>query len=386
MMGKLSGVLLCALTAALVCTVTLAALGPPPAEGFKASSIEDLALAADGRVAIATKGGGPEPIRVAMLRPDGRLDRSFSGDGLIQPRFSRTPVQLAFDGRALLLAGVTSGPHASGQVRKYDPDGSLDRSFGSPAPGGGPQRTGVVNAGSGDELLVQSSGDILLFSGDVITRLDPRGRVLREIPTQAGNVGVAAIGPRGGFVLSAGNEDEPFYSSLLHFRTGGTLVHRILLGETPPFVPSRIALSADGRALAVSITTQTGIVRLLGDDRTFDPEFHGDSPPCRAQEPGMNKPAFFKVLPLPDGRIVLTGSCGIVRLFADGSTDLGFGTEGLLPIPVEARQVVVGRDGTLTFVAGKTARGPRLTRVTPSGTLDPSFGNGGHATVSMGYG
>ncbi len=385
-MRRLSNVLLCALTAALVCTTALAALGPPSADAFKASSIEAFALATDGRVAIATKGGGPKPIRVAVLRPDGRLDRSFSGDGLIQPRFSRTPVQLAFDGRALLLAGFSSRPHGSGQVRKYDPDGNLDRSFGSSAPGGGHRRTGVVNAGSGDGLLVQPSGDIVLFSGDVITRLDPRGEVLGQTFTRAGNVGVVAIGPGGGFVLSAGNEDEPFVSSLLHFNPAGALVHRVFLGETPPFVPSRIALAADGHVLAVAIATQTGIVRLLGDDRTFDPAFHGDSPPCRAQEPGMNTPVFFKVLPLPDGRIVLTGSCGIVRLLADGSTDLGFGTDGLLPIPVETRLVAVATDGTLTFVAGKTARGPRLTRITPDGTLDPSFGNGGHAVVSMGYG
>jgi hypothetical protein len=340
-MRKLSDLLMRTLPTALACTVALAALGLPSAEGFKASSIEDFALAADGRMALATKGGGPRPIRVAMLRPDGRLDRTFSGDGLIQPRLSRTPVQLAFDGRALLLAGATSGPHGSGQVRKYDPDGNLDRSFGSPAPGGGRQRTGVVNAGSGDGLLVQPSGDIVLFSGDDITRLDPRGGVLGQTFTGAGNVGVVAIGPGGGFVLSAGNEYEPFFSSLLHFSAGGALVHRVFLGETPPFVPSRIALAADGRVLAVAITTQTGIVRLLGDDRTFDPAFHGDSPPCRAQEPGMSKPAFFKVLPLPDGRIILTGSCGITRLLSDGSTDLGFGTDGLLPIAVETRQVAL---------------------------------------------
>lgn len=385
-MRRLSDVLLCVLTVALVCTVALAALGSPSAEGFKASSIEDFALGADGRVAIATKGGGPRPIRVAVLRPDGRLDRTFSGDGLIQPRFSRAPVQLAFAGKALLLAGFADGLHASGQVRKYDPDGSLDRSFGSPAPGGGNRRTGVVNAGSGDGLLVQPSGDIVLFSGTAITRLDPQGEVLGQAFTRAGNVGVVAIGPGGGFVLSAGNKYEPFFSSLLHFRTGGTLVHRIFLGETPPFVPSRIALSADGRVLAVSITTQTGIVRLLGDDRTFDPAFHADSPPCRPQEPGLSpKPTFLKVLPLPDGRIVLTGGCGIVRLLADGSTDLGFGTDGLLPIPVQTRQVAVATDGSVTFVAGKTAQGPRLTRVTPGGTLDPSFGNGGQAVVSMGH-
>jgi hypothetical protein len=385
-MGKPSDLLLRTLPAALVCTVALAALGSASAEGFKASSIEDFALAADGRMAIATKGGGPRPIRVAVLRPDGRLDRTFSGDGLIQPRFSRTAVQLAFDGKALLLAGSASGPPASGQVRKYDPDGSLDRSFGSPALRGAHRRTGVVNAGSGDGLLVQPGGDIVLFSGDVITRLDPRGEVLGQTFTRAGNVGVVAIGPGGGFVLSAGNEVEPFISSLLHFNPAGALVHRVFLGETPPFVPSRIALAADGHVLAVAITTQTGIVRLLGDDRTFDPAFHGDSPPCRAQESGQSpKPTFLKVLPLPDGRIVLTGSCGIVRLLPDGSTDLGFGTDGLLPIPVETRQVAVAIDGTVTFVSGKTPRGPRLTRVTAGGTIDPSFGNGGHAAVSMGY-
>lgn len=170
----------------------------------------------------------------------------------------------------------------------------------------------------------------MLFSGDVITRLDPRGEVLGQTFARAGNVGVVAIGPGGGFVLSAGNEYEPFISSLLHFNPAGALVHRVFLGETPPFVPSRIALAANGHVLAVAITTQTGIVRLL----------------------------------------------------ADGSADPSFGTDGLLPIPVRTRKVVVASDDAVTFATWDTPQGPQLTRVTPSGAIDPSFGDGGHAVVA----
>ncbi len=391
-MRRLSHVLLRALMAALFCAVALAALGSPPAKGFSSGSIEDIALAADGRIAIATKGTGQRLVKVAMLRPDGKLDRSFSSDGLIHPRVeagrpsSKVPAQLAFDGRALLLVGLTGGPRASGQLRKYRPDGSLDRSFGSRVPHGGEQqRTGVANVGGSGELLVQPSGAIVLLSGYVATRLNPRGRVLSQTPTRAGNIGVAAIGPQGSFIVSAGTEYEPFTSSLLRFSPTGSVIHRVFLGETPPFVPSRIALAADGRVLAVAITTQTGIVRLLGDDRTVDPGFHGDSPPCLAQESGQSKPSFLKVLPLPDGRIVLTGGCGVVRLLADGSADPSFGTDGLLSIPVRTRKVVVASDGAVTFATWDTPQGPQLTRVTPGGAIDPSFGNAGHAAVSMGY-
>lgn len=389
-MRRLSDVLSCALTAALVCTVALAAFGSAAAEGFSSGSIEDIALAADGRIAIATKGAGSRPVEVAILRPDGKLDRAFSGDGLIHPRIepgkpsSRVPVQLAFDGRALLLVGLASGPPASGQLRKYRPDGSLDHSFGSRVPHGGGRRTGVVSVGGSGEILVQPSGDIVLLFGYVATRLNPRGKVLGQTPTRAGNIGVAAIGPHGSFIVSAGTEYEPFTSSLLRFSPTGSVIHRVFLGETPPFVPSRIALAADGSVLAVAMT-ETGIVRLLGDDRTVDPGFHGDSPPCLAQESGQSKPSFLKVLPLPDGRIVLTGGCGIVRLLTDGGADPGCGTDGLVPIPVRTRKVVVASDGAVTFATWDTPQGPQLTRVTATGTLDPSFGNGGQALVSMGY-
>jgi uncharacterized delta-60 repeat protein len=356
----------------------------------RSGAIEDIALAPDGRVAIVSKGGGEKPVEVAMLGADGSLDRSFSGDGLIQPQLetsrplSGISVQIAFAGKALLLAGYAGPPDASGVVKKYRPDGRLDHSFGSPVPHGHGRRSGIAELDSGaHELLVQPGGEILLFSGATATRLDPRGKVLHSSSTAgAGEIGVVAMNPQGSFIASAGNDEEPFFSSLLHYSPAARVIHRADFGESPPYVPSRIALAPDGSVLAVSLD-EDGVIRALGDDRTPDPAFHGDSPPCRAAEASSAKPSFARIFSLPDGRIVLTGSCGVVRLLADASPDPSFASGGLLGLAVETRQVAVAADGAVVYAGWDTARGPEVTRITPSGEIDPGFGTAGHATISL---
>jgi uncharacterized delta-60 repeat protein len=99
------------------------------------------------------------------------------------------------------------------------------------------------------------------------------------------------------------------------------------------------------------------------------------------------------VLLQPDGRLVLVGQAStvdgwcytLVRLNADGSFDRSFGTAGVVTTPTggtvvtgllqpDGRIVAIGTTGATTIVAA---------RYNADGSLDPSFGSGGVATVPI---
>jgi uncharacterized delta-60 repeat protein len=91
-----------------------------------------------------------------------------------------------------------------------------------------------------------------------------------------------------------------------------------------------------------------------------------------------------------DGKIVLTGECnanvGLARLNADGSLDTGFNGTGTMVVPLAVANdapfgVAVQADGKI-LVVGQSNKGGTdfdflVARFTPSGALDPGFGNGG---------
>jgi uncharacterized delta-60 repeat protein len=116
-----------------------------------------VALQANGRIVVA--GYQPGGLALARYRPNGRLDRSFAGNGMIRP--GRVPslwalaVTLQRDGR--IVVGGDQDIFNVGLAR-FRPDGRLDPTFGD---------DGVVTArmGSGEQALtgvaVQPNGRIV---------------------------------------------------------------------------------------------------------------------------------------------------------------------------------------------------------------------------------
>lgn len=132
--------------------------------GAVASQIFALAVAVqpDGRIVVT---GDHDIFRVglARFRRDGRLDRSFGGDGVVRTRLG--PGEQTLNGvvvrpsGAIVAAGYT-GPHEFGDpteprfvAARYEPDGSLDDSFGGDGkvatffPGGARASGVAVHAG-----------------------------------------------------------------------------------------------------------------------------------------------------------------------------------------------------------------------------------------------
>jgi len=86
--------------------------------------VRELALQSDGKI-VAAGDGSPNSV-LARYNPDGSLDSSFDGDGLVAVDSSVVTITLQADGK--IVAGGSTGSDFA--LARYNPDGTLDESFG----------------------------------------------------------------------------------------------------------------------------------------------------------------------------------------------------------------------------------------------------------------
>jgi len=136
----------------------------------------DVVIGADGKiVAVGTtsdQGSGQSDIALARYQPDGSLDTSFGVGGKVTLDFatdSGSAVALQADGRIIVAGSANYSPAVLNMdfvVARYNSDGSLDPSFSGDG-------TVTIDFGPEDlarELALQSDGKIL-----VVGRADPDG-------------------------------------------------------------------------------------------------------------------------------------------------------------------------------------------------------------------
>jgi uncharacterized delta-60 repeat protein len=118
-----------------------------------------LVLQPDGRIVAAGGGGPPGDFALARYNADGSLDTGFGSGGRVTTDFGSSDraedVVLQRDGR-IVAAGTGDGRFA---LARYDPDGSLDGSFGD----AGSVTTVIVgqNVESATGLAIQSDGRLV---------------------------------------------------------------------------------------------------------------------------------------------------------------------------------------------------------------------------------
>ncbi len=115
-----------------------------------------LAIDSRGRIVVA---GDNSPFRgdfaLARLKTDGRLDRTFSGDGYATTDLggSDSASSVAIDSEGRIIVGGNGG------IVRYEPNGALDPSFGT----GGMVTSGLARAAS--SLAIDSDGRIVVAGG-----------------------------------------------------------------------------------------------------------------------------------------------------------------------------------------------------------------------------
>lgn len=336
-----------------------------------------MAVQPDGRIVAAGGAGeiGPSPGRefAAVVRylPDGRLDPGFGkGDGVaLFPRQNPfTAVALQEDGRILLAS-----PGGAGGVTRLQPNGNLDRTFGS----GGYLYAGASTSWHPTSIAVASSGAIFTagMSGYLADSSEAWYGWLYRI-TSNGRTGEVTGG------LTNGESDNPktFINDFV-FAPDGSLIAAGTVAEKRLDAKSHAALAQ---------LTQTpfggGLVTeprqgFGGGAGLVQSNFHPESP----------FPEAANALAWSRGNLLVAGTANddllLARYSGEGVLQPGFGRGGFVTTSVGsgtdvANDLAVTRDGRV-YVAGSRARGCEgcssllLARYGRRGRLQRGFDEGG---------
>lgn len=297
---------------------------------------------------------------VARYLPDGNLDTSFGGDGLVTTSFGDInaithAVALQPDGK-IIAAGYTIGDvtSASFALARYLPDGSLDTTF-----SGDGKLTMDTGGREVNAILLQPDGKVVAVGTTGLARFHPDGALDRTFGA-AGFVNVdfmeqiaAARQPDGkivtaGQIFNASTSQREF--ALARFLSNGTL-------DTTFHTDGRVNTDVGGSGFAWAVTLQPDGKIIAAGDVFSVANGHTDFALARY---------------LPNGRLDTTFS-------GDGrvTTDFGSGSQ--------AFAVTLQPDGKI--VAAGLAFGVfGLARYLPNGTLDTTFSDDGLVTTSFGAG
>lgn len=349
------------------------------------SHASGVAIQPDGRIVAAGATDRAEVgsvFAVTRYLADGGLDPSFDGDGIALTGFGRDgdvalDVAVQPDGK-IVAAGTSiarTGP-AEFALARYNPDGSLDPSFGD------------------------------------------QGRAITPLPDGEGRARALWVQPDGRIVVAGWFEHLPSSQFVVvRYNSDGSLDSSfdedgVVLAPIDPDRPRRghdVVVQPDGNIVVVGEAytgTETGydfaLVRYLPDGR-LDPGFGTSGEVITAFPPDGDSStpdddSGRAVALSPDGRLVVAGrvergiykeDVGVARYLPDGTLDTGFSEDAMVVTAVTAKfdsgeDVGIQGDGKIV-VAGYGC--PEicnfaLVRYHPDGTLDSAFGTNGTVLTS----
>jgi uncharacterized delta-60 repeat protein len=285
--------------------------------------VHGLAIQSNGRVVAAGWTGVGDDFAVARYRRDGGLDTSFGGDGTVTTDFGGSEgardVVIQPDGRIVVAGSSVTDAFAGNFVlARYNPDGSLDASFGSDgrvttdfgAPselfGAALESNGrIVVVGYATPLGVDAALARYNSDGTLDTSFDGDGKIVADLGEGEGDALLDLAIQGDGSIVVAGAVDPPGQGT-----------------DGSDFVLARF--NADG------ILDPQGVDPYLdapfGTDGVVRTDFAGgeDEAHAMAIESG-GKIVVAGVAPPGDG---LPGDFALARYKADGSLDESFGSGG----------------------------------------------------------
>ena len=325
-----------------------------------ADDVRGVAVQPDGKiVAVGASGSvmGDGHFAVVRLERSGIPDTAFSGGRVITEIAAwsaASAVGLQRDGKIVVAGYAAHLPVSSGNadfaLARYNPDGTLDRSF-----GGGIVLTDIRGHETISAVVVQDDGKIVAAGGTARPR---------TVPSE--DLALARYNPDGSLDTSFG---------------GGGTVFTDFGGIE---VAADIALQADGK---IVVAGGGGLVRYNAYG-TLDTSF-GFGGRVVSEFP----PSALAIQ--PDGKIVAalgrSGDLPVARYLSDGRPDPAFAPSAALPglLPVDiggiASDLALQANGKI-LVLGNTAAGGDfvIARFLPSGIVDARFGQRGKAFTDLG--
>jgi uncharacterized delta-60 repeat protein len=319
----------------------------------------------DGKIVAIGYGGNAPNVDFALARynPDGSLDTSFGTGGLVTTSFSIFFDQafsglLQVDGKIIAI-GTANGGGVDFALARYNPDGSLDSTF-----------------GIGGLVTTDFGGTEQAHSG----LLQPDGKIIA--------IGYSNVSGTDDFALARYNSDGSLDTS---FGTGGLVTTDFGVGDRA----FSGLLQPDGKIVAIGnrSTTDFALAR-YNSDGSLDTSF-GTGGLVITDFGGIEQAD--SGLLQTDGKIIAIGSSSsdfaLARYNPDGSLDTSFGTGGLVTTDFggddRANSGLLQTDGKIIALGSSNASGDNdfaLARYNPDGSLDTTFGTGGLVTTDFGAG
>ena len=341
-----------------------------------ADYLNRVAVQPDGKiVAIGdTHPGGK--FALARYNPDGTLDSTFGNGGKVvtviaNVRESASGLLILPDGKIMISGSIDlpSITDTSFALLRYNADGSLDTTFGS----GGIVTT---NVGPVDDqayaIALQSDGKVVA-AGRMGIQFYPSEQ-------RKGNVAVARYNPDGSLDAAFGN--------------GGKVVTDF--GQGLESYAIALMIQPDGKLIVAGESSYAFLVARYNPDGTLDTTF-GNSGHSLANFSNNWDGATDAVLQ-PDGKIALVGwsiddspyySFAVARFDSNGSLDQSFGNGGKVLIQDQGGLSAVALQGDGKLIAlgeGNFSNDTEfhLLRFNVNGSLDSTWGNGGTVTTDFG--
>jgi len=345
--------------------------------------INAIAVQPDGKMVVVGESA------LARYLPDGSLDSSFGNGGYVATGFAAHVLALQPDGK-IVVAG-SSGPVSDTvlsefTLARYDPNGSLDTTFGT----GGITNTVVPepthycgswcgwNAGAG-ALAILPGGDILA-AGTVWGGPDPAPP---DVPGMSAFFALARYAPDGSLDPTFG--DAGIVQTVVE-RDGGLAA--TLRG---------IALQPDEKIVATGsafygghgIDDETMALARYEPDGSLDPSFGtaGVATTDLRRLYGGGPPVLQRGKVLVAGWILRNTTTGwttfpvLARFTTGGGLDSTFGQHGFAEIGAHTKgtptAMLAQNDGKILVADSYPQGRSTLARLLPNGRLDTSFGRGG---------
>jgi uncharacterized delta-60 repeat protein len=333
---------------ALRCVLALALSLGTPATVLGAAGDLDPTFGSGGRV-VTDFAGNQDQVSALVLQPDGKLVAA---------------------GRTSTGSLVNFSASFDFGLARYNPDGSLDTSF-----------------GIGGKVSTDFAGD---FDGATALVLQPDGKLVAA--------GLAIVGARAIFALARYHSDGCLDAS---FGAGGKVTTDFGGDDNRPFA---LVLQPDGKLVAagsaVTASSEDFALVRYHSNGSLDTSF-GIGGKLTTGFGGSDSSQVHALLLQPDGKLVAAGYAfftatsmdfALARYEPTGGLDTAFGTGGKLTTNFDGVEQVTGLvlqpDGKL--VAGGSASSFEnggnnfaLARYNANGSLDTSFGDGGRRTTGF---
>ncbi|WP_225801068.1 DUF11 domain-containing protein [Streptomyces sp. NK15101] len=382
---------------------------------------QGMAVQSDGRIVTIGYGYSDETsgdFTLTRHNPDGSLDPTFDGDGVVTTDFGNNEEGLALalqpDGKTVAVGGSTDiAGNGTWAAARYNADGSLDTSFGD----GGRVITDidVDTIDAAYAVAVQSDGRIVAggssfgrwtlvrwnSSGALDPDFDGDGIVTGTFGTACCGIQDLALQPDGKIVAAGGANGL----ALARYNPDGSLDAtfdgdgRVTTGTGSA---DGVALQSDGRIVTAGKSGNTFLVRRFTAAGAPDTSFDGDGVVTTAF--GPEDGGAYDVALQSDGRIVAVGDYAgdfaLTRYNTGGSLDTGFSGDGKVTtdfggpddratqvaLQTDGRIVTAGLAGTAVSFDEDRALARHLGGggVEPPANVDVAVTKNGPATVSIG--